>query len=200
MSATPPEASTEYSRGSGASQTGGGPSAGRSAALRAGVLGPFDPGLSGALRAAILGAGLLGAVLLFVAEFTPLYTISSSTSSTALKSVSTGSHDSYALIPIAVVAGALAYGAAVRGSRPALLALGVLGIATLLIALVGDLPDARATGVVGSSATHFASAAASPQAGLFLETVGAIALLASSVCGLLLGGPAPTRRAPASGS
>ncbi len=196
MSATPPEASTEYSRGSGASRAGRGLSSGRSGAGRTGV----DPGWSAALRATVLGCGLLGAVLLFVAEFTPLYTISSSTSSTALKSVSTGSHDTYALIPIALVAGALAYGAAVRGSRPALLALGALGVVTLLIALIGDLPDARATGVIGSSETHFTSAAASPKAGLFLETIGAIALVIGSGCGLLLGRPVPARRREASGS
>jgi hypothetical protein len=159
-----------------------------------------DPGWSAALRAAVLGCGLLGALLLVVAEFTTLYTISSTTSSTPIQSVSTGSHDAYALIPIALVAAALAYGAAVRGSRPALLALGALGVVTLLIALVGDLPDARATGVVGSSGGHFSSAAASPQAGLFLETVGAIALVTGCVCGLLLGRPAPAQRREASGS
>jgi len=158
-----------------------------------------DPGWSAALRRTVLGSGLLGAVLLFVAEFTTLYTISSSTSSVPLQSVSTGAHDAYALIPIALLAGALTYGAAVRGSRSALLALGVLGIATLLIALVGDLPDARATGVIGNSSTRFSSAAASPEVGLFLETVGAIALVIASGCGLLLGRP-PMRRRSASAS
>jgi hypothetical protein len=143
---------------------------------------------------------LLGALLLVVAEFTTLYTISATTSTTPIQSVSTGSHDAYALIPIALVAGALAYGAAGGGSRPALFALGALGIATLLIALIGDLPDARATGVVGSSSTHFTSAAASPHAGLFLETVGAIALVIASACGLLLGRPAPSRGRHASDS
>jgi hypothetical protein len=160
----------------------------------------MDPGWSAALRRAVLGAGLLGALLLVAAEFSTLYTISTTTSSTPLKSVSTGSHDAYALIPIALVAAALAYGAAVRGSRPALLALGGLGLVTLLIALIGDLPDARASGVVGSSGTHFTSAAASPEIGLFLETIGAIALMIASGCGLLLGRPVPARRRQASGS
>ena len=160
----------------------------------------LDPGWSAALRATVLGCGLLGALLLVVAEFSTLYTISSTTSSTPLKSVSTGSHDAYALIPIALAAGILAYGAAVRGSRAALIALGGLGLVTLLIALVGDLPDARAAGVVGNSATHFASAAASPKVGLFLETIGAIVLVVGSVCGLLLGRPAAAQRPRPSGS
>src|SRR5436305_11486350 len=196
MSATPPEASTEYSRGSGASRAGRSPSDRRPEDGGMGV----DPGWSTALRWAVLGCGLLGAVLLCLAEFTTLYTISSTTSSVALQSVSTGSHDAYALIPIALVAGALAYGASVMGSRPALLALGVLGIATLLIALVGDLPDARATGTIGSSSTHFSSAAASPKVGLYLETVGAIALVIASGCGLLLGSTGSRAASPASES
>jgi hypothetical protein len=196
MSATPPEASTEYSRGSGASGAAGSPRGGGSGGDRTGV----DPGWSAALRATVLGCGLLGALMLVVAEFTTLYTVNSATSSGPIQTVSTGSHNSYALIPIALVAAALAYGAAIRGSRAALLALGALGIATLLIALTGDLPDAHASGVVGSSATHFVSASSSPSAGLYLETIGAVALVIASGCGVLLSRPAPTRRAPQSGS
>jgi hypothetical protein len=147
------------------------------------------------LRATVLGCGLLGALMLVVAEFTTLYTVNAATSSGPLETVSTGSHNSYALIPIALVAAALAYGAAVRGSRPALLALGALGIATLLIALLGDLADAHATGVVGSSSTHFATASSSPSAGLYLETIGAVALVIASGCGVLLSRPAPARGA-----
>jgi hypothetical protein len=196
MSTTPPEARTEYSRGSGGSRAGRTPSGGGPGSTGIGA----DAGWSAALRGTVLGCGLLGALLLVVAEFTTLYTISSTTASTPIQSVSTGSHDAYALIPIALVAGALAYGASVRGSRPALLALGALGVATLLIALVGDLPDARASGVVGNSSTHFSSAAASPKAGLFLETVGAIALIIGSGCGLLLSRPARGWRRQPSGS
>jgi hypothetical protein len=152
------------------------------------------------LRAAVLGSALLGALMLVVAEFTTLYTVNAATSSVPIKTVSTGSHDAYALIPIALLAALLAYGAAVRGSRPALVALGVVGVATLLIALIGDLPDARATGVVGSPTTHFANASSSPSAGLYLETIGAVLLIIGSGCGLLLSRPAPTRGRPQSGS
>jgi hypothetical protein len=159
-----------------------------------------DPGFSAALRTAVLGCGLLGALLLVVAEFTTLYKVNAANTSVPIQTVSTGSHDAYALIPIALVAAALAYGAAVRGSRPALLALGALGIVTLLIALIGDLPDARATGVVGSPTTHFTNASASPSAGLYLETVGAVVLIIASGCGLLLSRAAPPRQAPPSGS
>ena len=190
MSATPPEASTEYSRGTPASRPDRGlPGAGSRATGT-----DVDPGFSAALRAAVLGTGLLGAVMLVVAEFTTLYKVDVSTSNGPIQTVSTGSHDAYALIPIALVAAALAYGAAVRDGRPALLALGALGIATLLIALIGDLPDARATGVVGSPTTHFVSASSSPSAGLYLETIGAVVLIIASGCGLLLSRTTPARQ------
>jgi hypothetical protein len=142
------------------------------------------------VRAGILVAGLLGAVLLFVAEFTTLFYVHSATSSTPVKSVSTGSHQTYALIPIALVAATLAIAVLRFGSRPALLALGALGVLTLLIALVGDLPDAQATGLIGTPTTHYVTASSTPSAGLYMETFGAVLLLATSGVGfLLLGAP-----------
>jgi hypothetical protein len=141
----------------------------------------------------VLGSGLLGAALLVVAEFTTLFTISTATSNGPLRSIQTGSHDAYALIPIAVVAAVLAYGASFRGSRPALLGLGALGVVTLGIALIGDLPDAESTGVIGRSVSQLSNAAASPSTGLYLETLGAVVLLIAAGCGLLLGGGAQTR-------
>ncbi len=155
-----------------------------------------DEGWSTALRAGVLGGALLGALLLIASEFMPLYRVATTTGDMPIKSVSTGSHDAYALIPIALVAAALAYGGAIRGSRVALLALGALGLATLLIALIGDLPDAQATGVIGNTGTHFQQAAAKPQAGLYIETLGAILLIVSSGCALLLGAPMGTRGRP----
>ncbi len=129
---------------------------------------------------------MLAALLLIVSEFTELFSIATSAGGAPIKTVSTGSHDSYALIPIALAVAGLAYLAAMKGSWPALLALTGLGIVTLLIALIGDLPDAQATGVIGSSATHFASAKAKPSTGLYMETLGAILLIIAGGCGLLL--------------
>jgi hypothetical protein len=177
VSATPPKTSTEYSRGIGASR-------------------PSARDFSGALRAAVLGSALLGALLLLVAEFTTLFTVQTAAGGT-IKSVGTGSHDSYALIPIAVVAVGLAWVAVNTGSRLALVALGGLGLVALLIALVGDLPDAQATGTIGSVAGGFRSATDKPSAGLYLETFGAIVLVIAAGCGLLLSGSErPGRGAP----
>jgi hypothetical protein len=152
------------------------------------------------LRAVILLCAALGAVLLIVSEFTSLFTITNSLTGATVKTVSTGSHDSYALIPIALVAAALALGGAARGSRVALVGLAGLGIVALLIALIGDLPDSQASGVIGNAATGYHPAGASPSTGLYLETLGAVLLIIAAGCGLLLGAGAgrpaePRRRA-----
>jgi hypothetical protein len=143
-----------------------------------------------AVRAGILAGGLLAALLLIVAEFTTLFYVHVATSATPVKSVSTGSHHSYALIPIAVAAAALTLGAVRYEARTALLALGALGVATVLIALLGDLPDAQATGLVGSPSTHFIPASSTPSAGLYMETLGGVLLLVVAGGGFLLLAPA----------
>jgi hypothetical protein len=145
-----------------------------------------------------VGLSLLAAALLFISEFTTLYTVALSASGAPISSISTGSHDSYALIPIALVVAILTLGAWVLGSRLSLLAVGALGVVTLVIALAGDLPDAHATGAV-NFAGRFQSATASPSTGLYLETLGAVLLIIVAGCGLLLAGPAPIRARPTTG-
>jgi hypothetical protein len=99
---------------------------------------------------------------------------------------------------VALLAAALAYGVWLTGNRLALVATGLLGLLALLIALLGDLPDAQASGLIGSAATHFYTASSSPSTGLYLETLGAIILLISAGGGLLLI-EAPPRVAPGVG-
>jgi hypothetical protein len=186
MNVTPPEAGTEYSTGSGASEP----------ALRRRLQGDrrrrgrsFDQA-PGSLRAAILAGSLLGALLLVVAEFTTLFTVHVETSSAPIKTVATGSHHSYALLLIAIVVAVLAIAVWRDTSRPALLAIGLLGIVALLIALLGDLPDAHASGLAGSSTTHYVDASSTPSAGLYLETLGAVVLLITCGVGFIaLGSP-----------
>ena len=197
MSVTPPEASTEYSTGSGTSKR---------------VLGRFLQGRSGgrrrhperisdSLRGAILAGSLLGSLLLVVAEFTTLFTVHIATSSAPIKTVTTGSHHSYAMLVIGLVVAALAVAFWRESSRPALLAIGLLGIVALLIALLGDLPDASATGLVGSSATRYIDASSTPSAGLYLETLGAVVLLITCGVGFIaLGSPIARRDARDPGS
>jgi hypothetical protein len=143
----------------------------------------------------IVAGALLGALLLLVAEFTSLYHVHVASSSTPVKSVSGGSNHSYALLPIGLLAAALGIGVFRAGSRPALLAVGVIGIVALLIALLGDLPDAQATGLVGSPTSHYVNASSTPSAGLYMETLGAVVLIATCGLGFMMLGP-PARSAP----
>jgi hypothetical protein len=181
MNSARPEAETEYSR----ARPGAGNDSGRPSAR------------SGRVAVAVLVAGGLGSALLLAAEFTPLLTVRSSAVSGVVATVGTGPHNSYALVPVALLAFALAYAVWRTASRLALLATGVLGLLALLISLLGDLPDARASGLIGSAATRFASASASPSTGLYLETLGSVVLLITAAAGLLLlGSGTGPRRAP----
>jgi hypothetical protein len=133
--------------------------------------------------------------LLLAAEFTPLLDVHSSLQRAPITSVKTGSHDSYALVPIGLLVIVLAFIVWRTRSRLALLATGVLGVVALLNALIGDLPDAQATGLVGSAASNFAIATSRPAIGFYLETLGAVVLMLTAAAGLLWLAP-PERRHP----
>jgi hypothetical protein len=203
MSTTPPEAQPEYSRGVSGSERilvphshpSGHPDSSDSEASSHAAPGA-EATASGALPAALFAGGLLGALLLLVAEFTTLFEVHVAVAGTPVKSVATGPHHSYAMALIAIVAAALAFAVWRAASWPALVALGVLGLTALLIALLGDLPDANATGLVLTS-SHYVEANATPSAGFYMETLGAVVLLLTSVCGLLLiAPPLELRRRP----
>ena len=146
----------------------------------------------------MLAGALLAALLLIVAEFTSLYQVHVATSPNPIESVSSGSHHSYALIPIAILAAALGIGVWRSGARPALLAIGVLGVVVVLIALLVDLPDAQATGIAGSATSHYVTATSKPSAGLYMETLGGVLLIATCGLGFLMLGP-PARAVRAGG-
>jgi hypothetical protein len=187
MSTTPPEAKPEYSRAGGASDevSDGRTGSGRRARAPGGA----------PLRFVVWATGVFGALLLVIAEFTTLFEVHTASSARAVASVNTGSHHDYALVPIAALALFLTVAGWRADSRPALAALGVMGLVALLISLVGDLPDARTTGLVGSSAARLTNATSSPGVGLYLETLGAVALLIAGGLGLLLipGVPRPPK-------
>jgi hypothetical protein len=145
----------------------------------------LSPG-SVAIRIAVLVGGLLGALLLLVAEGTTLYAVYTAGGAAPVESVNTGSHQGYALVPIALLAALLSGVTWLTRGRAALLALAVLGLIALLIAGLGDLPDAHAKGLVRTAATQFVNAAARPSAGLYIETLGGAVLLLASGLGLLL--------------
>jgi hypothetical protein len=176
MSATP-EAKPKYSRDTGDSRRS---SRRRRAPRRE---------LPAAVRFAVLAGGFLAAGLLIASEFAHLYSVHTSTTRAALQTVTVHAHNAFAMIPIALLAALLTWGATRDGSPPALLAIGLLGVIALLIALVGDLPDAQASGIV-LRAGHYEAASSSPSLGLYLETLGAVLLMITAGAGLLLGGAA----------
>jgi hypothetical protein len=175
MNVSEPEADTEYSRGPVGSEGGERPGAAASATT----------------RIAVAGGALVASALLFAAEFLPLFTVRTSARDSVVKTVQGGSHHSYALLPIALLAAGLALNWWRSPRRLPVLALAgaVLGVTALVIALGRDLPDAQSHGIERSGATYV-SAAASPRAGLYVETAGAIVLLITSAGGFLLG-PTP---------
>jgi hypothetical protein len=143
----------------------------------------------------ILAVVIVGAVLLLVAEFTTLYQAHLATRSKPIQTVTAGSHNSYAMLPIAVLAAALGLAVWRTGARLALLAIGVLGVVALLIALLHDLPDAHAVGLANNNSVN---ATTTPNLGLYLETLGSILLVAASgLAFLIIGSPRGRRRAGA---
>jgi hypothetical protein len=180
----PPEANTEYSRGSG-------PSEGLELGRKWSSSGPAQApaGGAGAGSAAIAVGALLGALLVLVSQFTALYQLHAATSTVPIKTVGTGANHAWAPIPLALAAVVLAWAVYRYGDRAALAGLAALGIATLLVALLGDLPDARASGLIGSSARGYVQATSTASAGLYMETLGAVVLLVAGGIGLLMLAP-----------
>lgn len=179
MTRTPPEAKAEYSRATEDSER-----------LQLQPEGPRRR-VGVAVPVAVLAGGALGALLLIVSEFTTLYAVHASDTRAAIQTLNGGDHNGYAFIPVAALALILTYGAARHGSRPALLALGLVGVIALVIAIAGDLPDSHASGLIGSPTTHYVTARADAGIGLYLETLGAIVLIVTCGAGFLLSGPPP---------
>jgi hypothetical protein len=146
---------------------------------------------------AVGAVALLAAAALVIAEFAPLYRVRTDVGHHIVRAVSAGSHHAYALLPIAVLAALLA-GALGRSGWPVPAALGLLGLAALGIALLGDLPDVHRAGVLGTPATGLNGVHTVAGAGLYLETLGAIGLLAAGAAGLIFSlavtTPTPGRR------
>jgi hypothetical protein len=139
--------------------------------------------VSGRLDAVLLGAMLLGAVLLIVAEFLPLYEIRAVTAVPAGGRHSTGGHHGYALLVIGLALLPMAWGAVRGGSRPAAIAALVLSVIALFVALAIDLPDLNETGLIGRT---YDQAEARPQIGFFVETLGATLALLGAIGTLFL--------------
>jgi hypothetical protein len=138
------------------------------------------------LRAVLAVTGLAGAVLLVVASFTSVITITVGTTSQVLNADTAQSgwdRHGPALIVLALLAVWL-LAAALRGSRVAMAGLLVCGVVALAIPTISDRPHVHDTGSVGDV---YAEATADPGAGYYLETLGGALVLLSGGALLVLG-------------
>ena len=137
---------------------------------------PVGFGTARAIRIALVAAAVAGALCLLIATFSTIIEITvGTTSKIADRDTQLSGLDrhSFALVLIAIFALVMTVGAW-RGARPAMAAVAVAGIAVLLIALIGDLPDVHKTGVIGEL---YDNARANPKTGYYLETLGGALLL-----------------------
>jgi hypothetical protein len=133
----------------------------------------------GGVRLLVLLLGVLGAVLVMAAELSTIVRVEVLTAGTCEEIADSELRDSCdtsgfeqhggAFFLIGAVAIAMAIGAARGASRPAALALIVLGAIVLVISLSRDVPKADETGRVG---LQFEEAEAQPGRGLYLEVIG----------------------------
>jgi hypothetical protein len=185
---TPPGANSEYSRGSEppgrklvrpewaiSGQPKGGPEGRRG----------DDSEGRGSITLIVVICAVIGALLVIVSQFTALYHVHSASSSAPLRTVGTGGNHAFAPIPLALLAVLFAYAVWRSENRPAMAAIALLGVVTLLIALLGDYPDAHASGLIGSSVSNYVQASSTPSAGLYMETLGAVLLLLAGGIGML---------------
>jgi hypothetical protein len=154
----------------------------------------FGPGRSpsptvAALRAALAGAGLAGALLLVVATFTTIIeiTVETTTRGVDFDAAQSGwDRHGPALIVLALLALWL-LAIALRGTRIAMTGLALTGLVALAIAVHWDRPHVHDTGSVGDV---YEEATAEPGTGYYLETLGGVLLLVSGSA-LLVFGRAP---------
>jgi hypothetical protein len=128
------------------------------------------------LRAGLAAAAAAGAFCLVLATFTTVIEIKVGTTTRVPDydtHLSGWDRHGPALLVVAAFAAAMVVGA-LRGARPAMAALAVLGLVALLITVIGDVPDLNATGFIGEV---YEDAAAGPEAGFYLETLGGALLL-----------------------
>jgi hypothetical protein len=144
---------------------------------------PPETTVPGRLKTLLLGVLLLGAVLLIVAEFLPLYEIRVVTAVPKGGHHSVGGHHGYALLVVGLALIPMAFGAVRGGSRPAAIACLVLAVIALFVALAIDLPDLNETGLIGRT---YDQAQARPRVGFFVETLGATLALLGAIGTLVL--------------
>ena len=153
-------------------------------------------------RAAAGGLAIVGAAALLAAEWLVLQrVVTVARRPTLVRAVTTGPHDGWALVPIAVLTLVL-IGAAWRTGRPraAFGAVTALGLIALVVAVLVDRRGLHAVGAV-VVAGDLRPAQVQAGIGLYVETLGGVLLVAGGAAGALLSGrrdaaSPPANRAP----
>jgi hypothetical protein len=131
-------------------------------------------------------ACVAGAGALFASELMTTFQLSATSSAgPEFCNVAAAGRHHFALGVLAIFAVIAVLVAVTSASKPAAMAVGVAGVIALILFLTIDLPHANNTGTLGACSTtaaqNFFDAKAVPQAGFWLEMVGALALALSGV-------------------
>jgi len=145
----------------------------------------IDPARFAATALAV--AAGLGVTALVVSDFLVLFEVRSITAVVPGGRVTGGANHAYAMLIVGLVAAPMAFGALAGGSRPAMIALAALAAVAVGIALIKDLPVATGPSTL-KQAQAYQSTTAAPQAGFFVETLGAALLLIAGGGTLMLWG------------
>lgn len=134
---------------------------------------------TGALPLAITAIGAIGAIVVFVSEFTTIFAVDVLTSGTceeiadpaARNACHTSGFEQHggAFLLLGVLALVMALGAGRGRSRPAAVALLAIGLIVLGLAFFRDLPKSNDTGLIG---IQYEQAKAGPRSGLYIEIAG----------------------------
>jgi hypothetical protein len=125
-------------------------------------------------------ACLIAAVVLFASELMTMFEFTPP-GGEPLDSQSAGERHGNAMFVIAPFAiGALGL-AVLTGSKPAAVAVGVMGVIALLFFLLGDLPDVNQIGTLDDVRGSFFDAEAVPQEGFWLLMVSSLALAVTGI-------------------
>lgn len=133
-------------------------------------------------RTALTGLSIVAGIMLVVSTFMTLIRVTNGQE--VLGTQSGLSHHSVAMLLLGVAAVPMALGA-LRGARPAMLALAVLGVVVLVVAFTVDLPAAQEEGLFGE---RYEGAEAGPGAGFYVETLAGALLILSGGLHLMLRG------------
>jgi hypothetical protein len=137
---------------------------------------------SSRLRLALAGLAAIGALMLVVSEFLPLYKVVVGALETERRTEVGWRNHGFAMLLLGLAAIPMILGA-LRGARPAMWALAGIGVVAIVIALTVDLSAARESGTLRESVSY-EDAEAQPDTGFFVETLGGVLLLLAG--GLML--------------